>query len=364
METPPIHCPNCEREVDDSLTWCPFCGTELPKPDHPSPPAATPPPVPLAVPTEPEPADAGHTAYPPPGTEERTGDPFLDGSAPDGTVGTRPATRSAAPLVAVAGLLVLLGAGAAAFFAFRGGDDAEDLSGDVSVHAMEVGMCWNDPSSAGLGATEVLEVDAVPCSEPHDNEVYALVDYPASGGAPFPGEAAIETAAFDLCRSAFEPFTGTAYEQSILDIFYIYPTLDTWLEGDREIVCSLYRIDVARMVGSQAGAGLRMEGDTVDVYRATDCTGLADLTVEVVSDTIAVFDTLDPNEVAQLTEIPPDLLPAVKSEVLLLNRAGELGCDVALLNDLVSAGVSRLSAQTELGRMILDGIIADGFFVP
>jgi hypothetical protein len=292
-----------------------------------------------------------------------TGDPFLTASLPpDAATGAK--SRSAAPLVLVAGLLAVLGIGVAGFFAFSGGDDAAETSGDISVHSMEVGMCWNDPSGLEFGSFEVLEVDAVACSDPHDNEVYALADYPASEDAPYPGDIAIENAALDLCRAAFAPFTGVAYEQSILDIFYIYPTIETWIEGDREIVCSLYRIDAARLTGSQAGLALQMDDTSVDVGQATDCMGLANLTVDVVAETVAVFDTLDLDDTAALEELPPELLPAVKNEVLLVNRATDLGCDMNLLNDLVSAGASRLTAETEFGQVVLDGIVIEGFFVP
>lgn len=376
METPPIHCPNCEREVDDSLTWCPHCGTEMPTGDRTAPaPADT---ESDEAPFGALPTDTPDTEYFTPDPErfststgeaaddEGTGDPFLDDTPPlpGDTLRRTPGTRSGAPIALIVGSLVLLGAGVAAFLAFAGGEDSEEMSGDVSVHSMEVGMCWNDPAAIEFGSLEVLEVDAVPCSEPHDNEVYALAEYPASDDAAYPGDAAIQQASFDLCRAAFEPFTGVPYEMSLLDIFYIFPTLETWLEGDREIVCSLYRIDAAPMTGSQSGVGLALEGEFVDVDQAADCTGLASLTVDVVADTVAVFDSLDPEEAAALTELPTELLPAVKNEVLLVNRANELDCDLNLLNDLVSAGAARLSATTEFGQMVLDGIIIDGFFIP
>jgi hypothetical protein len=369
METQPVHCPSCEREVDDSLTWCPYCGTELPRADasQSSPGEEEQPEAPFAAPTPDTPEVEYFTADPEPSsTATGTGDPFLDDtpSLPGDVIRRAPGRRSAASVAVVAGLLLVLGIGAAAFFAFAGGDDPEETSGDVSVHSMRVGICWNDPAGVGFGALEVLEVDAVPCGEPHDNEVYALAEYPASGDAAYPGDAAIQEAAFDLCRAAFEPFTGVPYEMSLLDIFYIFPTLETWIEGDREIVCSLYRIDTAPMTGSQSGVGLALEGEFVDVGQAADCTGLASLTVDVVAETVAVFDSLDSDEAAALDELPAELLPAVKNEVLLVNRASELGCDLNLLNDLVSAGAGRLTATTELGQMVLDGIMTEGFFVP
>ena len=53
-----------------------------------------------------------------------------------------------------------------------------------NVFSLEVGDCFNDPDS---GFEEVTDVEIVECSENHDNEVYALSDYPAGDGAPVSG---------------------------------------------------------------------------------------------------------------------------------------------------------------------------------
>ena len=117
-----------------------------------------------------------------------------------------------------------------------------------NVFDLEVGQCFNDPDSFD----EVANVDIVECSEPHDNEVYHVFDL-ADGD--YPGLSAVETDAADGCLSAFEPFVQRDYQTSELDIRYLYPTPDTWDNGDREIVCALFDLSGNQMTGSAQGSG-------------------------------------------------------------------------------------------------------------
>ncbi len=117
-----------------------------------------------------------------------------------------------------------------------------------NVFDLEVGQCFDDPDSFD----EVANVDIVDCAEPHDNEVYHVFDL-ADGD--YPGLAAVEADAGDGCLAQFEPFVGRDYASSQLDVRYLYPTPETWDEGDREIVCSLFDLSGDPMTGSQQGSG-------------------------------------------------------------------------------------------------------------
>lgn len=117
-----------------------------------------------------------------------------------------------------------------------------------NVFDLEVGQCFNDPDSFD----EVANVDIVDCEEPHDNEVYHLFDL-ADGS--YPGLDAVESDAVDGCLAAFEPFVGRDYQTSELDIRYLYPTPDTWDDGDREIVCALFDLSGAQMTGTERNSG-------------------------------------------------------------------------------------------------------------
>ena len=117
----------------------------------------------------------------------------------------------------------------------------------ASVFSLDVGDCFNDPDFTALG---VEEVKTIPCSESHDNEVYAVFDYPASNGS-YPGVSAIESYSAEYCLGAFAGYVGIPYENSRLDITYFYPTSEGWIEAnDREIACYLFDLNFEKLTRS------------------------------------------------------------------------------------------------------------------
>ena len=54
--------------------------------------------------------------------------------------------------------------------------------GDLNVFSVRVGDCFGDDSA---GRSEITEVEGIPCTDPHDNEVYAVFDI---GLVSYPGE--------------------------------------------------------------------------------------------------------------------------------------------------------------------------------
>jgi hypothetical protein len=116
-----------------------------------------------------------------------------------------------------------------------------------SVFTLEVGTCFDDTDE-----TEVSSVPEVDCSEPHDNEVFAVFDYTASD--TFPGSSAMNDAAQELCIAEFEAYVGLSYQESALDVFPITPTEGSWDSGDREIICALYNLDFSKLTDSMQGA--------------------------------------------------------------------------------------------------------------
>lgn len=156
-----------------------------------------------------------------------------------------PASRGlvAAGIAAGLVLVVLVAALVAGWVLLRDSGNVFDLA---------VGTCFNN-TEAALGATELVEVPVVDCSEPHDNEVYAAFDMTE---AEFPGPEATDQIAFDECVDRFDTFVGTAWENSELDFTYLYPSAASWNQGDREIVCAIHRPDGERTTGSLEGAGI------------------------------------------------------------------------------------------------------------
>ncbi len=126
-------------------------------------------------------------------------------------------------------------------------------SGDVeSVFELRPGDCFDDVIEDGEFAEEYASLPMVDCDSPHDNEAYALYDM--ADGA-FPGLAAADDEAIVTCVPLFEDYVGSDYETSRLDIWWMIPTEDGWSEGDREVACVLYDLDLNKLTGSMANSG-------------------------------------------------------------------------------------------------------------
>ena len=128
--------------------------------------------------------------------------------------------------------------------------------GEIDAFAMNVGDCFNDPQQMDEdgSAVEVEGVAGLPCSEPHDNEVYAVFDVSL---ATFPGEAAMFDVATEECLDRFDSFVGRAYQDSVLDIFTLYPNQYSWSQvNDREVVCAVYHIEGEKLKGSSRGSSI------------------------------------------------------------------------------------------------------------
>jgi hypothetical protein len=124
-----------------------------------------------------------------------------------------------------------------------------------NVWSLEVGDCFDDWEGATTNSEseEITDVPIVECSEPHDNEIYMMEDLPEGA---FPGDAAMEETAIGVCYDGFEDFVGTEYEESDLDFGWLFPTSESWGEGDREVICFVYDLELAKLTGSMANAGI------------------------------------------------------------------------------------------------------------
>jgi hypothetical protein len=149
--------------------------------------------------------------------------------------------------VAVAALLAGCGQGGPP----RSDDGGVATPGTVDAFAAEVGDCFMD-DFAGEVMTQVTDIDAVPCDQPHRNEVYALFDLP---DGDFPGEEELVRQVQEGCVERFADFAGIAQDKTRLDLAYLFPTQMTWdSQGDREVVCAVYD-PTGPVKGSIEGAG-------------------------------------------------------------------------------------------------------------
>lgn len=121
----------------------------------------------------------------------------------------------------------------------------------ASAPTAQEGQCLD----IAIDASTVTTLDGFDCAQEHDAEVYHVATVTAE---TFDALAVAEDAEA-MCREEFAAFIGLSYEESELDIYYLYPQADSWENGDREVICAVYTPDpdtgrVTRTTGSLAGA--------------------------------------------------------------------------------------------------------------
>ncbi len=136
----------------------------------------------------------------------------------------------------------------------RGEDGAIEGEGSISAFDFEVGDCFDDPEDLELGTlSTAVDLAALPCDEPHDNEAFALIDLEGADDE-FPGVDTISEEGRELCLAEFEPHVGIDHDTSALEFdAYLTPTEETWEAGDREVVCAVYNGDLSPLTGSVKG---------------------------------------------------------------------------------------------------------------
>jgi hypothetical protein len=105
-----------------------------------------------------------------------------------------------------------------------------------STPTANVGDCLD----VGSLATVVETLPTVPCDEPHEAEVYAVLDLESDAAYE---DLAVDEVAFDECEALFADFIGVAYEESVIEIWYLYPDTTGWGAGDREVICAAAELD-------------------------------------------------------------------------------------------------------------------------
>jgi len=127
------------------------------------------------------------------------------------------------------------------------GDD-DDGKG-VSVFSAKPGQCFLAPKDV---QAQISDLQNVPCSTPHDRELYATVQYAAPGAAAsasasstaapvdsstYPGDDALKAYAEATCAQRFSAYVGVDYLDSSLFFTYLAPSPRSWQEDDRAVLC-------------------------------------------------------------------------------------------------------------------------------
>ena len=104
-------------------------------------------------------------------------------------------------------------------------------NGSVRATDVKLGDCIETTPS---DMSTVKTLRKVSCGKPHEGEVYALL--PVSG-ATFPGQATLRDEYEKKCLSALQTYSSKAAEDPAYQIFLLYPTPETWDQGDRRVAC-------------------------------------------------------------------------------------------------------------------------------
>jgi Domain of unknown function (DUF4190)/Septum formation len=108
--------------------------------------------------------------------------------------------------------------------------------GSVSAGALKVGDCVNNLRDS----TSLLSLPAVPCSQPHEGEVFAVFDLPAG---PYPGLDAVNEKVTDECTARLAAYSPSAGVDGRFGLFSVYPQRQNWNAGDREVSCLAQGLD-------------------------------------------------------------------------------------------------------------------------
>jgi len=126
-------------------------------------------------------------------------------------------------------------------------------SGDESVLALREGDCVLNLGLEGADSNVTdAAVTLVPCSEPHVYEVYS-VDPSAFGALDQPNTSEFEQQGDDYCYSALSLYTGDDLDEPVFMYTYLFPTDESWRQGDRELACLLHYEDYSLWSGSARG---------------------------------------------------------------------------------------------------------------
>jgi len=132
-----------------------------------------------------------------------------------------------------------------------GGTDGDTTQGtEDDVFSLVVGDCFNEETDAETIST----VDIVGCDVPHKWEAFASVQMTE---AEYPGDDATQSEADTACNDPFTAYVGLAYDASIYDYSFYYPTQETWDDPvlqDREILCLGFADDESQITGTIKGA--------------------------------------------------------------------------------------------------------------
>lgn len=120
--------------------------------------------------------------------------------------------------------VVLLGGVIAAVAIFVAATKDKVIATDLAT-----GDCITDIPAGAL----VQLIPKTDCSQPHAGEAYAVLAMP---DGEYPGQSTIDEWQ-NKCPAELESYAPDAMTDDSIGVFVLYPTAETWAQGDRAIVC-------------------------------------------------------------------------------------------------------------------------------
>ena len=155
-------------------------------------------------------------------------------------------------ILGIVGILGFLAVVITAIVADEDGSSVRDDGDEVSVYDLEAGDCVNLPVD---DEDSIEELPVRDCAEPHDAEVYAIDDMTIDAD-DYPGMDAVANDTERICAGdAFERYVGSDVASSRYGYYYLFPSEESWVQGDREYVCMVISIDGSSLTGSVQGSG-------------------------------------------------------------------------------------------------------------
>lgn len=236
---------------------------------------------------------------------------------------------------------------------YGGGEMAE-------LFDLSIGDCWAPPAS-GFDDQGVSVVQRVDCDEPHLGELYAIVDHEFD---EYPGDSPVIFDAQRRCIDALEEELDMEYESAPFDVYWIWPSEDSWSFGDRSTLCSYTSLDFSPLATPASGIVQRLPGRAVPVATAESCAQLADHTVGVAEAIARRLDDMTMSELdAHDPAVPlPETERYLKRESTIILRAYEIRCTLAEINDLVSERISSVTPDSLASTALISSIRSDGYY--
>ena len=110
------------------------------------------------------------------------------------------------------------------------GSASPSASGGLNVFSLGVGDCFDNPKDA----TSIHSVSAVPCSSPHNAQVFGQFHL---SGTLYPGSSTVQHSAATDCNGKVVANLDQKKINNSMEIRYIFPLETSWYLGQRTISC-------------------------------------------------------------------------------------------------------------------------------